>query len=1347
MKVFRNRQISHGFPNRSLRAVETAMVLLLILFATGPALAADVYWDINGATDGSSDGTTVSETWNATNAFWNTDSTGAGAGTISAWQPSDVAVFSAGTNATGISTVTVSGTQVIGGLRFEEHVNLSGGILQFTGGATFTHNSTAGDCNIYSQVQGNGLLTLAGAGDWGRVNGKVSDSGGTLSVGLVSGAMWVFGGQHTYSGDTTISGGYAVPTVSSTGSASAGNLTSGPFGTGTLILQSGTIRSTSSGVRTIGNAVTLDGNFTFGDGSTTNGLIFSGPVTLTGTRTLTVNNANTTFTSVLGDDDNGYGFVKTGNSALILGGNNSFTGGVTIDNGELVLNNAGAMNSTTPNTVTFNNNSNAKILTLNGNSVTVAGLNNSGGSGAVVQNNATGTATLTVTNAADNTFAGVLQNGAAGTLALTKTGVGTLTLAGNNTFTGGVTIEGGTLRLANAGALNSTTPNAISFGSNADPKTLRMAGQNVTVSGLTTGATVGTSVVENGEVGTATLTVNNAAANTFAGVLQDGAAGTLALTKTGSGTLTLSGSTANTYTGLTTVSAGTLHLAKSSGNAVGGDLTISGGAKVSFEANNQIADSAAVTMSGSGSVFNGTGINSAQFNITETIGSLTVTGGAFNTAGGGNWTITGMGSFTGGQGNTIVVGNSGTTVRFGSLSLTDMTATAGSTVNTNNSFTLYGNSSSRSSITVGTDGLTLDNSRLNLRRGGTNALGSRLVLDGNVTTTGTAASWIMEDTAGGSTGTVALELSSSTGDVARTFNIGDGGANLTISVPVTNGAASSARIVKAGTGALTLAGNNTFTGGVTIEGGTLSLANAGALNSTTPNAISFGSNASLKTLRMAGQNVTVSGLTTGATVGTSVVENGEVGTATLTVNNAAANTFAGVLQDGSAGTLALTKTGAGTLTLAGSNANTYTGQTTVSGGTLSLGKSAGVNAVAGDIVVNGGTLSLAANHQIADTSSITVNGSANFNCNERQETIANLTLNSSYADPNTHRVSNMTITGLLDITKGIVGTNSSTTTTVHELHMSGDSRLDMAANAGNTVINIQDGGLTMSGATLRLGWDGLGSAKTALVNLGGNFTGSGTNSITYDTLDAPRLLDLQNATRTFNITGGVTTIAPTVQNGGITKTGAGTLALTGANTYTGPTTVNDGLLLVNGAHTGGDAYSVQNSGTLGGTGSIDAAVGIGNGGTLAPGASIGTLAIGDTLVLADGSTFEWEFDSQTLQADLLNVDGDLNLSGIVTLDLIDLASTAGELELGTELTMISYAGEWNGGLFEDYANYSKFTAGLNQWRICYNDTTAGLNGGLFGSFVTLTAVPEPCSILLLVALAVSLSAIRRRRVR
>ncbi len=388
---------------------------------------------------------------------------------------------------------------------------------------------------------------------------------------------------------------------------------------------------------------------------------------------------------------------------------------------------------------------------------------------------------------------------------------------------------GGTTRLTTENNFSADTSFAgITF--NSDAGEFVLSGNRITLDGNLTNNAASVQTVQLDMILDSTRTVTGSGNITLAGVLS----GDGGLTKSGSGELLLSGSSPNTYNGVTTVSGGTLRLGKTAGAiAVPGDLVISGGG-VTFNADNQIADDAAVVVSGGGT-FNGTAFNSGFRAQNETIGSLIVTGGSFNTGGGGTgWNVTGAASFTGGAGvnNTRFLGHSQSTTRFGSLSLTNMTGTAGDTADRANSFTLYGNNASKqSSIFIGSGGLTLDNSVINLRRGSvTNARGSRLILDGNMTTTGTSPSAISEDTAGGTIGAIAVELSSTTGDVIREFNIGGGGADLTIGVPVTNGAASSAGITKIGDGTLTLNAVNTYNGLTTVLGGTLEVTGSLANN-------------------------------------------------------------------------------------------------------------------------------------------------------------------------------------------------------------------------------------------------------------------------------------------------------------------------------------------------------------------------------------------------------------------------------------------------------------------------------------------------------------------------------------
>jgi fibronectin-binding autotransporter adhesin len=175
------------------------------------------------------------------------------------------------------------------------------------------------------------------------------------------------------------------------------------------------------------------------------------------------------------------------------------------------------------------------------------------------------------------------------------------------------------------------------------------------------------------------------------------------------------------------------------------------------------------------------------------------------------------------------------------------------------------------------------------------------------------------------------------------------------------------------------------------------------------------------------------------------------------------------------------------------------------------------------------------------------------------------------------------------------------------------------------------------------------------------------------------------STLTLNYSGAGRSFAGTLGGGSanennlnLVKSGSGTYALTGTNTYTGTTTVSDGTLLVHGSVGNGDV-SVGIDGTLGGGSATAGSIG-GNvtvDGTLAPGSSPGTLALGGDLLLNSTATLGWELDAAaplTLGLgvnDLVTVAGDLTLDG--TLDVTGIGSFSG-LAHGTRWTLMTYGG-------------------------------------------------------------------------
>jgi autotransporter-associated beta strand protein len=160
-------------------------LLGVVIAFTGAVLASplsgQMFWDRNGSTAGA--GTTPTGTWNTTTANWNTNSGGTTANET--FTSGSVATFSAGTDATGTYTVTVSGTQNT------SRINIQEGTPTFSGG-TINFNDASPDFNVL-------------AGRTATVNSDISGTNGLTKLGA---GTLVFGtSDKSFSGTTTISAG------------------------------------------------------------------------------------------------------------------------------------------------------------------------------------------------------------------------------------------------------------------------------------------------------------------------------------------------------------------------------------------------------------------------------------------------------------------------------------------------------------------------------------------------------------------------------------------------------------------------------------------------------------------------------------------------------------------------------------------------------------------------------------------------------------------------------------------------------------------------------------------------------------------------------------------------------------------------------------------------------------------------------------------------------------------------------------------------------------------------------------------------------------------------------------
>jgi outer membrane autotransporter protein len=166
-------------------------------------------------------------------------------------------------------------------------------------------------------------------------------------------------------------------------------------------------------------------------------------------------------------------------------------------------------------------------------------------------------------------------------------------------------------------------------------------------------------------------------------------------------------------------------------------------------------------------------------------------------------------------------------------------------------------------------------------------------------------------------------------------------------------------------------------------------------------------------------------------------------------------------------------------------------------------------------------------------------------------------------------------------------------------------------------------------------------------------------------------------------------------SGGLDKTDLGTLILTGANRYSGPTTVAHGALVVNGSLR--SAVSVQSGARLGGTGTLGGLL-VRRNATLAPGNSIGTLNVAGDVRFEAGSIYEVETNAAG-QADRISATGSAALDGKV-----NVLADAGNYAPDTRYTILSAAGGRSGQFESVRSNLAFLDASLT-----YDPATVYLN--------------------------------------
>ncbi|MBO9512573.1 MAG: autotransporter outer membrane beta-barrel domain-containing protein [Variovorax sp.] len=372
-----------------------------------------------------------------------------------------------------------------------------------------------------------------------------------------------------------------------------------------------------------------------------------------------------------------------------------------------------------------------------------------------------------------------------------------------------------------------------------------------------------------------------------------------------------------------------------------------------------------------------------------------------------------------------------------------------------------------------------------------------------------------------------------------------------------------------------------------------------------------------------------------------------LGGTTSTVDTNGLNaTLAGALS----GAGALTKSGAGTLTLTGTN--TYQGATTISAGTLALAGSGSL--FSGGAVTVNGTFDIGG-ITAASTTVSTVSGAGNVALGSKELVLGG--------------PANGFFSGSI----------------------SGDGAVRKTGSGVQVFsgVNTYLGGTTVSGGVLQLSNGGaLANSGTLQIDAGAsvNISGLLASTFTYDTIAGAGNISIGAKGLTTGAAANTAFAGVISGSGGsLVKQGAGTMALDGANTFTGLTDVRAGRLEVGGSAAAAGARlqgnaQVRSGAALGGFGTIAGNVVVDAGARLSPGGTgagnaIGTLRVGGDLTLAAGAQLDFDLGSSS---------GGFTVPGVS-----DSVSVGGNLTIGSSTLNITNAGtgpglynllSWDGSL-------------------------------------------------------------------